>query len=245
MHGRGGQGFFMYSKGKTAMMIDGSFFLYRSRAIWGKKTPSEMANIMKIYCQAHIEVSEGRELYRIFYYDCPPADLISENPISGKQEIYIKSPQSKWRLAFYEELKKQRKVALRMGELDIANPTWGLSGDRLVKLLKGKIALCDITEYDVKLEIKQKGVDMRIGLDIASISYKKQVDQIILIAGDSDFVPAAKLARREGIDFVLDPMHINIKDNLFEHIDGLRSMVSRSKDGTISQHINLPKKKKP
>jgi uncharacterized LabA/DUF88 family protein len=39
---------------------------------------------------------------------------------------------------------------------------------------------------------------MRIGLDIASLSYKKQVDQIILIAGDSDFVPAAKLARREG-----------------------------------------------
>ncbi len=28
-----------------------------------------------------------------------------------------------------------------------------------------------------------------------------QIDQIILIAGDSDFVPAAKLARREGIDF--------------------------------------------
>ncbi len=47
---------------------------------------------------------------------------------------------------------------------------------------------------------------MRIGLDIASLAYKKQIDQIILIAGDSDFVPAAKLARREGIDFILDPM---------------------------------------
>ena len=64
---------------------------------------------------------------------------------------------------------------------------------------------------------------MRIGLDIASLAYKKQVDQIILIAGDSDFVPAAKLARREGIDFILDPMWASIKDSLFEHIDGLRS----------------------
>ena len=54
--------------------------------------------------------------------------------------------------------------------------------------------------------MKQKGVDMRIGVDIASLAYKKQVNQIILIAGDSDFVPAAKLARREGIDFVLDPL---------------------------------------
>lgn len=42
---------------------------------------------------------------------------------------------------------------------------------------------------------KQKGVDMKIGLDIASLAYKKQLDQIILISGDSDFVPVAKLAR--------------------------------------------------
>ena len=35
---------------------------------------------------------------------------------------------------------------------------------------------------------------------------QKQVEQIILISGDSDFVSAAKLARREGIDFILDPL---------------------------------------
>ena len=46
---------------------------------------------------------------------------------------------------------------------------------------------------------------------------------IVLIAGDSDFVPAAKLARREGIDFILDPMWNPIHPSLNEHIDGLRS----------------------
>ena len=64
---------------------------------------------------------------------------------------------------------------------------------------------------------------MRIGLDIASLAYKHQVDKIVLIAGDSDFVPAAKLARREGIDFILDPLGGNIKDSLSLHIDGLRT----------------------
>ncbi|WP_204245095.1 NYN domain-containing protein [Cloacibacillus sp. An23] len=54
-------------------------------------------------------------------------------------------------------------------------------------------------EDDVTLNVKQKGVDMRIGLDIASVTYKKQVQRIVLISGDSDFVPAAKLARREGM----------------------------------------------
>lgn len=69
--------------------------------------------------------------------------------------------------------------------------------------------------------IKQKGVDMKIGVDIASLAYKRQVQQIVLIAGDSDFVPAAKLARREGIDFVLDPLGAEVNPNLFENIDGL------------------------
>ena len=57
-------------------------------------------------------------------------------------------------------------------------------------------------------------------LDIASLSFKKLVNQIVLIAGDSDFVPAAKHARREGIDFVLDPLRHPIRDSLNLHIDG-------------------------
>lgn len=72
---------------------------------------------------------------------------------------------------------------------------------------------------------------MRIGLDIATLSLKQQVDKIILIAGDSDFVPAAKLARREGIDFVLAPLGHKIKDSLALHIDGLTSADQKYKQG--------------
>ena len=90
--------------------------------------------------------------------------------------------------------------------------------------------LSDLTDRDFRLNIEQKGVDMRIGLDIASMAYKKQVTKMVLISGDSDFVPAAKLARREGIDFVLDPMWARIKPDLLEHIDGLRSYAPEPKD---------------
>ena len=86
-----------------------------------------------------------------------------------------------------------------------------------------KISISDLQETDFTLDIRQKGVDMKIRLDIASMSYKKQVDKIVLISGDSDFVPAAKLARREGVDFVLDPMRSTIKSNLQEHVDGVVS----------------------
>ena len=51
---------------------------------------------------------------------------------------------------------------------------------------------------------------------MTSLALKKQVDQIILISGDSDFVPAAKQARREGIDMILAPMGATIKPNLHE-----------------------------
>ncbi len=60
---------------------------------------------------------------------------------------------------------------------------------------------------------------------------KKQVDQIILIAGDSDFVPAAKQSRREGIDFILAPMGATIKADLYEHIDGLINRPTKNRKG--------------
>lgn len=61
---------------------------------------------------------------------------------------------------------------------------------------------------------------MRIGLDIASMTLKDQIDTVILVSGDSDFVPAAKLARREGVEFILDPMWQTVSEDPFEHIDG-------------------------
>ena len=68
---------------------------------------------------------------------------------------------------------------------------------------------------------------MRIGLDIVSITLKHQADIIVLVAGDADFVPAAKLARREGVQFILDPLWQNVSPDLSEHIDGLTSGFSK------------------
>ncbi len=80
-----------------------------------------------------------------------------------------------------------------------------------------------IQANDIALGLRQKGVDMRIAIDIASITLKKQAQTIVLVSGDSDFVPAAKLARREGMEFILDPLWQNVNEDLFEHIDALYS----------------------
>lgn len=167
------------------------------------------------------------ELYRIFFYDCRPLLKKAHNPVSGQAIDFSKTQAAGWRIQFHEELKKLRKVALRLGYLNERGGHWAIRPEVLKRLLSGKMAVGDLSSEDVKYEVRQKGVDMRIGLDIASMAYKRQVDQIVLVAGDSDFVPAAKLARREGIDFVLDPMWANIRADLHEHIDGLRSVFPR------------------
>ena len=78
-----------------------------------------------------------------------------------------------------------------------------------------------MTDWDFALAIRRKGVDMRLGLDIASLTLEGQADTIILVAGDADFVSAAKLARPEGVRFVLDALWQNIPPDRNEHIDGL------------------------
>jgi len=203
-------------------------FFYRKRAahLWGKKTAEERAKELSAYCHAHMQDRDGnasRELYRIFYYDCKPIGRRSiYHPLTKRNVDLDKSETYTWTLTFLEELKKRRKFALRLGELS-NQACYNLRPDVTKKLLAGTRTLDSLTEEDFMFVAQQKGVDMRIGIDISSLAFKKQVDQIILIAGDSDFVPAAKLARREGIDFILDPMWADIKEDLFEHIDGLRS----------------------
>lgn len=215
---------------KTAIMIDGAFFIKRASTLWGNIGPTELVDFLfDEYCQEHLKNSAKSarvatvDLYRIFFYDCPPANINTIHPVSLKKVDYQNSPQSKWRIEFHDAVIKKRKAALRLGKIDDSNLTWQMSGKIVKELCSQKKLAVDITEADVRLNIRQKGVDMRIGLDIAAVAFKKQADQIILIAGDSDFIPAAKLARREGLDFVLDPMWLGIKKELYTHIDGLHT----------------------
>ena len=149
------------------------------------------------------------------------------HPLLKQQIDFSKTKQYEWTNKFYNELKTKRKVALRLGVLAENQAYYTIKPDIVKKLCAGTRTIESLGETDFSLSLEQKGVDMKIGLDIASLAYKKQVEQIVLISGDSDFVPAAKLARREGIDFILDPLGATIKPSLNEHIDGLRTCDNR------------------
>ncbi|HAR7529013.1 TPA: NYN domain-containing protein [Staphylococcus aureus] len=213
---------------KIAVLVDGGYYRKRSQNVFGKVTAKERADELYKYCNRHLkETHFGTEvyadLYRIFYYDCPPIDKQVFHPLKQTNIDFTKSETKQWTEDFFKEISKKRKVALRLGELNEATVHYNLKHTSTKKLMNDSKEINELDEKDFALSLVQKGVDMKIGLDIATLSYKKLVDKIVLIAGDSDFVPAAKLARTEGIDFVLDSLGADIRDSLSLHIDGRRT----------------------
>lgn len=213
---------------KTAILVDGGYYRKRAAALWGKKNAEERANELFHYCLLHIsEPDEPRDLYRIFYYDCPGMTRQLTHPLTGNVTDFSGGEVTQWTKEFFEKLTTKRKVAIRRGELAENQAEYILKSTALSDLLSGRRTVQDLTERDFRLDVKQKGVDMRIGLDATSIAMGKLADQIVLIAGDSDFIPVAKIARRSGIDFILDPMKQIPKANLQEHVDGIETFTDK------------------
>ena len=171
--------------------------------------------------------TEPADLYRIFFYDCAPLTKRVHHPISKRHLNLAQTPEALARLAIHSELLKVRKVALRLGRLN-DQFGWRPKPQSVERWLADTSTFAP-TDDDFEIDTVQKGVDMRLGLDIASMAFKRQVDQIVMVAADADFVPAVKLARREGIDVVLDPMGGHPASDLIAHADGIRDIPGKHK----------------
>jgi uncharacterized protein (TIGR00288 family) len=169
----------------------------------------------------NFQLAESPEFYRLFFYDCAPLTKRMHTPVGHKSINFAKSPEAIFRLELHREIQKLRKVALRLGRLNDTS-RWRLSEQATTRLIEAPGDFIP-QDSDFEIDTKQKGVDMRLGLDVASLAFKRQVDQIVIVASDADFVPAAKLARREGIDVVLDRLgDRRAARDLIEHVDGIR-----------------------
>ena len=220
---------------KAAILIDGGYFLKRLPSARPDIDDSNPDDVVKAIGQlVHGHLSQLNEiyqvpnqyqlLYRCFYYDAAPYIERGHTAISKKAIDYSKSDTANFRNKLFAALRARPNFALRLGRVEnISGSAWTLKPDSQKRLLNGDINVSDLTDSDFAPNFQQKGVDMRIGIDIVSITLKKQADIIILVSGDSDFAPAARLARREGVTFILDPLWWGVSPDLHEHIDGLRS----------------------
>lgn len=156
------------------------------------------------------------ELMRIYFYDAYPSDQTVRRPIS--QEPYELAQTERFRRAqaLYDGLVLKPYFSLRMGETSITPSPWRIKPRVQSELIRSGRQL---TDKDFDLNIQQKGVDLRIGLDMARLALRETVRAVIVVTGDSDLVPAFKFVRREGVTVILDTLVHNVKRSLREHAD--------------------------
>ena len=115
----------------------------------------------------------------------------------------------------FDTLKKKPYIAFRYGDLSFGG--WTIKNVRELRTKIGRNEV--ITDDDFIIRVTQKGVDLKIGLDIAWIAMKNIVEKILIIAGDSDLMPAMKFARKEGLMVCLDTLGHGVKKSMIEHSD--------------------------
>ena len=228
---------------KAAILIDGGYLLNRLPAVRAdidSTDPEEVGRAINQLVRGHLNQlndvhqapSPFRLLFRTFYYDARPYQNKGHTPVSRRAINYARTPQAQFRDRLHDILRRTPNLALRLGEVwKDTDRSWILKPQPQKRLLNGQLVAADLVDADFAPALRQKGVDMRIGLDIASIALKRQAETIVLVSGDADFVPAAKLARREGVQFVLDALWRSVSPDLLEHIDGLRSGFFRPQAG--------------
>jgi uncharacterized LabA/DUF88 family protein len=152
-------------------------------------------------------------LHRIYFYDARPLEGVSTVPLGGGIVDFGRSAAAARNKRLHAELSREPFFALRYGEL--VHGGWRLKK----RALRSTSSRIEIESTDFEPEIRQKGVDMRIGLDIASLTLKHHVQTIVLVTADSDFIPAMKFARREGAQLFLITLGHGIRDAMREHAD--------------------------
>ena len=166
---------------KAAIFIDGGYLRVLAR-LAGQTYNPDCIEAVALAC-----LSEDETLLRVLYYDCAPYQGAPRLPVSGSPADFRGSDE------WLKVLAAKPRFAVRLGTLKFR----GFVAKRT------PIAPDALSDEDFKPRFEQKGVDMRLGLDIATHAVNRSVDRIILITGDTDCLPAMKFARTAGLQIVL------------------------------------------
>lgn len=198
---------------KAALLIDGGFVKKKLQK-FNHRFPT-VADVTTFVTTTFAKPAlAGVSLFRVYFYDAPPYEGKAANPISGGVINFSGTVQASQNQALLQSLELQANFAVRRGTLTLTGWKLGNAAIRSLASAPRPIAATDFVP-----DMGQKGVDMRIGLDIAWLSLKRIVDSVVLVTGDSDFVPAMKFARREGIRVYLEALGHAVRRELKVHAD--------------------------
>ena len=137
------------SAGRIAILIDGGFFLKRLPKLVAPNrcdSPGKIVACIRHMCRNHIKALTGstdtrwqQHAYRIFYYDAVPYDGKAHHPIDNRPIDFGKSDVARQRHELFDFLRKERKLALRLGKVN-RDHDWTISPALTKKLLRTRQA---------------------------------------------------------------------------------------------------------
>ncbi len=198
---------------RYAILLDGGFV---TKAIARKtKANATLQDIEQVCLKiTTLPILQNYDLLRIYYYDAPPASGTITNPIDGAVINLGNSDVHKRNTLLLDQLELLPNFALRKGETVVRG--WRIGPKALKDMMKNpRLPMAG----DLIPNIEQKGVDLRIGLDISRLALRDMARTIVVVTGDSDMVPAFKFARREGMRILLDHLGMPIRRELLAHAD--------------------------
>ena len=196
---------------KFAILIDGGFAKVRLGSRENPVSSADFKRLVERICKHPFLID--KYLHRVYFYDAPPFAKSRSLPLGGGRRDFQSEPLTQHNQKLHRELTELAYFAVRLGETRFRGWVFDSKG------IPPGTNEHTITAADFRPSIQQKGVDMRIGLDIASLALKAQVEVVVLVNGDSDFVPPMKFARREGLQFALVALGHAVNPDLLEHAD--------------------------
>ena len=198
---------------KVVFLLDGGFVKKKLEEKNGHfPTVKEIAAIPATLMQ-HPRLA-GKDMFRIYFYDAPPFLGKSKNPISRAVLDFSSHPKAAQNKSLLDALEFEPDFAVRRGVLMCSG--WKLGRAAIQSLGRQPRP---VTATDFVPDLVQKGVDIRIGLDIAWIALRGVAHILVLVTGDSDFVPVMKFARKEGVRVYLEELDHPVRPELKAHAD--------------------------
>ena len=201
---------------RVSVFIDGGHLRSYAKKANKPYTPSFVVTVAK----ACVNAALGEELFRVLYYDCDPYAGTVSQPISAVPRVFSGSK------TFLDKLAEEEGVAVRRGVLKFRG--WDRTRASLASAASASnsgLPAPPLNDADFSPRFEQKGVDLRIGLDMTAKSNIDSNGLMVLMTGDTDLIPALKIVRARGIQVAgVNFPNYQLIGELKQHLDVYRTV---------------------
>jgi uncharacterized LabA/DUF88 family protein len=157
------------------------------------------------WVRSHVEsTSPSSRFLRLYWYD---------GAFDPRDQRYASQRR------YFDAIASTPGIQLRLGHLQEIRPRWQHA-------LEKALEACGVDKdefgkhFVMRSEIRQKGVDTRLTLDLVRLAQRRVYDEALLVAGDRDLAEPVRIAQDEGaLITLLTPARAGIATELRQLVD--------------------------